>query len=155
MSFSPSRFMEYNSVMIHKTVFQYITIKNIKIADFGGNKTIPRHPYRLVCYLMQLTEAFLIANHSEDISREGRNDRKLQILRYYQEINEAQRPHGQLQGGRVGNFPWTTVPRSRNPLLLDRLEHVNSIRSCTNGAGLKQPVKTVHMPPKEQFQLLK
>ena len=58
-------------------------------------------------------------------------------------------------GGRVGKFPWTTVPRSCNPLLLDRLEHVNSIRSCTNGAGLKQPVITVHMTPKEQFQLLK
>ena len=72
--FFPSRFKKYMSNMIHKTVFQ---------TDFGDYKNILRPPPPLVCKLMQLTKAFLTGNHSEDRSRKGRKDRKLEILRYF------------------------------------------------------------------------
>ena len=64
--------------MIHKTVFQHISIQNLTVEDFGDYKNIPRPLPPLVCKLMQLTEAFLTTNHCEDRSWEGRKDRKLE-----------------------------------------------------------------------------
>ena len=86
--FFPSRFKKYMSNMIHKTVFQYITIQKWKMVDFGDYKNFLRPPPPLVCKLMQLTKAFLTGNHSEDRSRKGRKDRKLEIWRYFSEIYE-------------------------------------------------------------------
>ena len=72
MDFATSRFMNNIWIRIHKTVFQHISIQNLTVVDFGDYK------------LMQLTEAFLTTNHSEDRSREGRKEgqeiRNLKIL---------------------------------------------------------------------------
>ena len=81
--FFPSRFKKYTSNMIHKTVFQYVTIQKWKIVDFRDYKIILRPPPPLVCKLMQLIKTFLTGNHSEDRRRKGRKDRKLEIWRYY------------------------------------------------------------------------
>ena len=44
------------------------------MVDFGDYKNFLRPPPPLVCKLMQLTEAFLTGNHSEDRSREVRKE---------------------------------------------------------------------------------
>ena len=49
------------------------------MVDFGDYTNFLRPPPPLVCKLMQLTKAFLTGNHSEDRSRKGRKDRKLEI----------------------------------------------------------------------------
>ena len=104
--------------MIHKTVFQHISIQNLTVEDFGDYKNIPRPLPPLVCKLMQLTEAFLTTNHCEDRSWEGRKDRKLEA--------EALWSVGGGGGGEErGHFSMDHCPI--NPFLLDRLEHVNSI----------------------------
>ena len=105
-------------------------------------------PSTIVCKLMNLTEAFLTENHQEVRIREGGKDRKLEILRYYQEIYEKQRPRGELEGGRggVGYFQCRPI----NPVILFYLMDCSMrlhVSSCTNRAGLKQPVTTMWIKP--------
>ena len=107
-------------------------------------------PSTIVCKLMNLTEAFLTENHQEVRIREGRKDRKLEILRYYQEIYEKQSFRGELEGRGVvegvGNFQCRPI----NPVILFYLINwsmTHQVSSCTNRAGLKQPDTTVWIKP--------
>ena len=77
--------MEHISIMILKMVFHYqITsqLKNKKWRILEITKISHGPPSTIVCELMNLTEAFLTENHLEVRIREGRKDRKLEILRY-------------------------------------------------------------------------
>ena len=105
-------------------------------------------PSTIVCKLMNLTEAFLTENHLEVRTR-GRKEGH--------EIGNLELPLGDIWeieaswwvgggGGGVGDFQCRPI----NPVILFYLMDCSMrfhVSSCTNRAGLKQPVTTMWIKP--------
>ena len=106
--------------------------------DFGDYTNFLRPPPPLVCKLMQLTKAFLTGNHSEDRSQKGRKEGRTGNWKSEDVIKRSMR--NQASWSVWGGEGWVTFHglsshQYSNPLLLDQLEHVNSIQQLYKQSG--------------------
>ena len=109
------------------------------MVDFGDYTNFLRPPPPLVCKLMQLTKAFLTGNHSEDRSRKGRKEGRTGNWKSEDVIKRSMRNQASwsVWGGGEGwvTFHGLSSHQYSNPLLLDQLEHVNSIQQLYKQSG--------------------
>ena len=120
------------------------------MADFGDYKNIPRSPFHYSLQIDEFDQGFSNRNHLEVRIRGRKEGQKIENLEIplgdIWEIEASWWVGGGGGWGGVGDFQCRPI----NPVILFYLMDCSMrlhVSSCTNRAGLKQPVTTMWIKP--------